>query len=133
MFYILYKLNGEVLKIMTNKILLILIAIFFIGCEGEELSVPSEEKKEPVVIESYFESKKPALFEHYYIYQLYSNYQLPILQYEEVIDLVAKAHNVSSNDFYKLYKEEYNAWMQERMKRREKYEDDILESIKKGY
>lgn len=43
---------------MTNKIFLILIAIFFIGCEGQELRVPNEEKKEPVVIESYFESKK---------------------------------------------------------------------------
>lgn len=118
---------------MTNKIFLILIAIFFIGCEGEELRVPSEEKKELVVIESFFESKKPDLFEHYYIYQMYSNYQLPILHTEEVIGLVAKAHNVSSNDFYKLYREEYNAWMQERMKRREKYEDWILESIKKGY
>lgn len=62
---------------------------------------------------------------------MYSNYQLPVLHASEVIGLVAKAHNVSSNDFYKLYQEEYEAWMQERVKRREKYEDRILESIKK--
>ena len=80
------------------------IAIFFVGCEGQELKAPEkEENKKPVVIESYFESKKPVLFEHYYIYQLYSNYQLPILHASEVIGLVAQAHNVSSNDFYKLY------------------------------
>lgn len=120
------------------KLFILLIAILLIGCEGQELKVPeSETKKEPVVIESYFESKKPVLFEHYYIYQLYSNYQLPVLHSSEVIGLVAKAHNVSSNDFYKLYWEEYEAWYKERMKRREKYEEEILEDIledrRKGY
>lgn len=110
------------------------IAIFSVGCEGQELKAPEkEENKKSVVIESYFESKKPVLFEHYYIYQLYSNYQLPILHASEVIGLVAQAHNVSSNDFYKLYWEEYEAWYNERMKRTEKYEEEILESIKKGY
>lgn len=118
------------------------IAIFSVGCEGQELKAPEkeenkkhtvEENKKPVAIESYFESKKPVLFEHYYIYQLYSNYQLPILHASEIIGLVAQAHNVSSNDFYKLYWEEYEAWYNERMKRTEKYEEEILESIKKGY
>ena len=98
-----------------KPLLIILIAIFFMGCEGQELKVPeSETKKEPVVIESYFESKKSALFEHYFMYNMYSN-NLGLI-HEKLIDLVAKAHNVSSNDFYELYKKEYAEWYYERIK-----------------
>ena len=101
------------------------IAIFSVGCEGQELKAPEkeehtvEENKKPVVIESYFESKKPVLFEHYYMFNMYSNYQMPVLIHEKIIDLVSKAHNVSSNDFYNLYKEEYYEWYMERIKRQD--------------
>lgn len=51
---------------MKSK-LFILIAIFLIGCGGKRLEVPNAQQKE-TVFEDYFTSKKPALFEHYYIY-----------------------------------------------------------------
>lgn len=102
------------MKRLYNIFILILLCVV-IGCEGQELKVPeSETKKEPVVIESYFESKKPALFEHYFMYNMYSNNQGLI--HEKLIDLVAKTHNVSSNDFYELYKKEYAEWYYERIK-----------------
>lgn len=91
------------------------IAIFSVGCEGQELKAPEkEENKKPVVIESYFESKKPVLFEHYFMYNMYSNSQGLI--HDKLIDLVAKSHNVSSNDFYELYSKEYAEWYYERIK-----------------
>lgn len=100
---------------MKSK-LFILIAIFSIGCSGKKLEVPNAQQKE-TVFEDYFTSKKPTLFEHYYMFQQYSNYQMPILSHEKVIDLVAKAHNVSSNDFYEVYKKEYEAFYKERIKK----------------
>ena len=48
------------------------------------------------------------------MYNMYSNNQGLI--HEKLIDLVAKAHNVSSNDFYELYKKEYAEWYYERIK-----------------
>lgn len=36
---------------------------------------------------------------------------------KKVIDLVAKAHNVSSNDFYEVYKKEYEAFYKDRIKK----------------
>ena len=48
------------------------------------------------------------------MYNMYSNSQGLI--HDKLIDLVAKSHNVSSNDFYELYKKEYAEWYYERIK-----------------
>lgn len=79
--------------------LFILIAIFLIGCSSKRLEVPNTKKE--VVFEDYFTSKKPALFEHYYMFQQYSNYQMPILSIGKI------EYSTPNHQYYEtLYKAE---------------------------
>lgn len=80
--------------------LFILIAIFLIGCSGKRLEVSNTQQKE-TVFEDYFTSKKPALFEHYYMFQQYSNYQMPILSIGKI------EYSTPNHQYYEtLYKAE---------------------------
>lgn len=61
--------------------------------------------------------KMEKLFEHYFSYNMYTNYQMPIKTHEEMINLVAKTYKVSSNEFFKLYEDYYRDWYMERIKK----------------
>lgn len=61
--------------------------------------------------------KKEKLFEHYFSYNMYSNSTMPVKIHEEIIVLVAKAHNISENEFTQLYNDYYREWYNERIKK----------------
>lgn len=61
-------------------------------------------------------NQKEKLFEHYFNYNMYSNYKMPIKTHDELINLVAKENNFSAVELQKMYEEYYMDWYNERIK-----------------
>lgn len=61
-------------------------------------------------------NQREKLFEHYFNYNMYSNYNMPIKTHDELINLVAKENNFSAIELQKMYEEYYIDWYNERIK-----------------
>lgn len=54
--------------------------------------------------------KRENMFEDYYNYQMYNNWQHPSKTHEQVADIIAKKHKISKQEFLTMYSEYYANW-----------------------